>query len=401
MPARPVLHVTPYGGDAWGYGGIPRVVAAEVRELAARGVEVVVATTDACTASARLARPPDAPSRGPWATRSWRTEVRVFPNLSNRLAHDRQLFLPLGLRGWLEAHAGEFALAHLHGCHNLPGALAARRLQMAGVPYVLQPNGTAPRIERRRLAKLLFDRTVGRGVLSGAARVIAVSEAERGDLLALGVPAGRVVVIPNPVEAVGAQIPERGALRARLGLGDGPLVVYLGQLTPRKRVGDLLEAVARIASPSVRLLVAGPDRGCLDGLRRQAAALGLADRVSWAGVLEGADRLATLADADLVAYPSEREVFGLVPLEALLVGTPVVVGADSGCGEVVGRTGGGLLVAPGQPVALAAAISTVLSDPATWRCEAAQAAVTVRELFAPAVVAERLAELYASVERAP
>ena len=76
--------------------------------------------------------------------------VRVFPNLSNRLAYHLQLFLPLGLDRYLADHAGSFDVAHLHACRNLPGAIAASSsAARAGVPYVLAPNGTAPRIERR------------------------------------------------------------------------------------------------------------------------------------------------------------------------------------------------------------------------------------------------------------
>src|SRR5205809_904092 len=70
--------------------------------------------------------------------------VRAFPNFSNRLAYHLQLFLPIGLDRFLRAHAAAFDVAHLHACRNVPGVLAARRLRAAGVPYVLEPNGTAP-----------------------------------------------------------------------------------------------------------------------------------------------------------------------------------------------------------------------------------------------------------------
>ena len=69
-------------------------------------------------------------------------EVRVFPNLSNRLAYHLQLFLPFGLNKYLSDQAGSFDVAHLHACRNIPGAIAAYHLHRAGVPYVLAPNGT-------------------------------------------------------------------------------------------------------------------------------------------------------------------------------------------------------------------------------------------------------------------
>src|SRR5436190_9400832 len=126
--------------------------------------------------------------------------MRVFPNVSNRLTYHLQLFLPFGLNTYLSEFAGRFDVAHLHACRNAPGAIAAYHLHRAGVPYVLAPNGTAPRIERRRMAKRAFDLIAGRRMLGGAARVIAVSRAEREQLRDLGVASPAIRVIPNPVD---------------------------------------------------------------------------------------------------------------------------------------------------------------------------------------------------------
>jgi len=231
LPLR-VLHVAPYYEEAWAYGGIPRVVSRLARGLVRRGHRVTVCTTDVRDAASRL--PAEAERRG--AARG--VELRVFPNLSNRLAYHLQLFTPRGLGQFLRCAAADFDVAHLHGCHHLPGAIAARALAHAGVPYVLTPNGTAPRLERRRAAKWLFDRTLGRGMLPGAAGVLAVSDAERVQLAALGVPAAALRLLPNPLDLEELDPPlERGRFRARWRLGDAPLVLYLGMLTwPLARV---------------------------------------------------------------------------------------------------------------------------------------------------------------------
>src|SRR5206468_12959473 len=124
-------------------------------------------------------------------------------------------------------------------------------------------------------------------------------------------------------------------------------------------------------------------------LARQARALGVADRVVFAGLLEAGARLEALADADVVVYPSADEVFGLVPLEALLVGTPVGVADDSGCGEIIGQVGGGLVVPLGDAAALAGAIRQVLANRDQWRAAARDGAAQVRARFSGAVVAEQ------------
>src|SRR5207237_10260572 len=95
-------------------------------------------------------------------------------------------------------------------------------------------------------------------------------------------------------------------------------------------------------------------------IRRLVARRHLEARTIFTGLLCGRERLEALADADVVVYPSRDEVFGLVPLEALCSGTPVVVADDSGCGEVIARTGGGQIVSQGDASAVARAIADIL-----------------------------------------
>lgn len=392
-----LLHVTPYYEDAWAYGGIPRLASALARGLAARGHDVTVCTTDAGDADRRSALRSAASratladdGRGPG-----RLEVRVFPNLSNRLAYTWQAFCPVGLWSFLRRRAAAFDAAHIHGHRHLPGALAARALERAGVPYLVAPNGTAPRIERRRALKWAFDATLGRDLLRRASRILAVSDAERRDLAALGIPAGQVVVVPNPIDLREfADTPPRGRFRRRVGLGADPIVLYLGQLTPRKRLDVLVDALARLGRPEVRLVIAGNDRGLARTIRRRAAARGVNGRVHLTGLLRGLDRLSALVDADVFVYPSEHEVFGLAVFEAILCGTPVVVADDSGCAEHVARVGGGLVVPRGDAAATADAIAQVLGDPGTWRTAAREAAARVRARFASEVVSEQVERVY-------
>jgi glycosyltransferase involved in cell wall biosynthesis len=389
QPLR-ILHVTPYSPAAWAYGGIPRIAATLTRELARAGHHVTVCSTDACDEARRLSSDDAALPDGV----TW----RIFPNASNRLAYRWQFFTPVGLGGYLRRHASLFDVAHIHACRNLPGAVAARHLRTAGVPYVLAPNGTAPLIERRIAAKRLFDMVTFNRTVRDASGVLAVSESETRQLAALGIRDAAVHRVPNPVdleEFTPALDPR--AFRSRTGVGIEPVIAYLGQLTPRKRVDVLMAAFARLRTRDVRLVVAGNDGGEAGALRRMAHELGIAPRVTFTGLLTGRRRLELLAAADLVVYPSEHEVFGLVPLEALLAGTPVIVSDDCGCAEVVRATGGGSLVPPGDAHALAHAIDDMLAHPDTWRTEATAAQARVRAQFSPAAVTRTLTDVYRAV----
>lgn len=374
MDALNVLHVTPYYDDAWAYGGIPRAVTALTRALARRGHRVTVATTDAGTATTRASTPDG----------TLRDDVRrrVFPNVSNIVAYRLQLFTPLGLGRYLARHARDFDVVHLHACHNLPGVIAARQLARGGIPWVLSPHGTAGFIERRRLAKRVFDAALGRRVLRDAAAVTALTAVEHRELTARGVASARIHVVPAPIDLEDVDAASApGAFRAHHALGPGPLVTFLGTLTPRKRLDVLAAAFAQLGIAGARLVIAGNDMGSGHHARRAVDTLGLASRTRFTGLLTGRGRFAALADADVVACPAAHESFGLVAVEALLAGTPVVVADDSGCAEIIRSVGGGLVVRAGDAGALAAALRAILDDLAGWRAAARSAASVVRERY--------------------
>jgi glycosyltransferase involved in cell wall biosynthesis len=400
MTTLRILHVTPYYAGAWAYGGIPRLVPALVSGLSRRDHQVTVCTTDACSPTARASAAQARRNR--WQDWTWRDDergalVHVFPNVSNRMAYRFQLFLPIGLSRFLATRGRSFDIAHLHACRNLPTTLAARALGRAGIPVVLSPNGTAPRIERRMLAKAAYDLAFGDACRQATA-VLAVSEAERRQLLAHGVDAAVVRILPNPVDlAEFAQPVEPGRFRRRFGLGDAQVVLYLGRLSPRKRIEALVGAFASLGQERSVLVLAGADMGAGRSITRRVCSVGIGSRTVFTGLLEGRDRLEALADADVVVYAAQQEVFGLVALEALLSGTPVVVGDDSGCGEVVSQVGGGLLVPPGDEGALAGAVRDVLGSPAVWKRAAREAALRVRAEFGADRVCERLDEIYGDI----
>jgi glycosyltransferase involved in cell wall biosynthesis len=384
-----ILHVAPYYADAWAYGGIPRLVTTMATGLAARGHDVTVCTTDVA----------DAASRAPLSPRARDgVEVRVFRNISNRLAYRWQFFTPIGLRRFLRDEAASFDVGHIHACHNLPSAFAGAAFDRMDVPYVVSPNGTALRIERRQAAKRVFDAVFERGLLPRARRVLAVTETERRQLRSAGVRDGQIRVVPNPVdvrEFDGKADPVR--FRRAWELGSDPVVLYLGKITPRKGVDVLVRSMAHVSIPRARVVVAGNEMQAGSAYHRAIHQTAENSRVIRVGLLRGIERFDALTAADVVVYPSRDEIFGLVPLEALLAGRPVVVADDSGCGEVVRQTGGGLCVRYGDENALAAAVNAILADADRWKAHARDAAARVRALYAASVVCAHLQALYEEV----
>jgi glycosyltransferase involved in cell wall biosynthesis len=391
-----ILHVAPYSEHAWGYGGIPRVLAAVSHAQVSAGHQVTVCASDVADAHRRMTSQVTTRLR-PWPARFEPDglELRVFPNVSNTLAYHLQLFAPVGLAEFVRQRARSFDVAHLYACHNLPVATAARILHDAGVPYLLAPHGTAPLIERRKTAKWIFDKLFARRLLEDARLILAVSEAEKAQLLSLGVAPHRIRVVPNPIDLGAIRQPTpRGEFRRRWRLPWEKIVLYLGKLTPRKGVDVLLRAFAKLKHASTGLVIAGNDMGSERELRRIVREHSLQDRVLFTGLIRGEERFDLLADADVLAYPSRHEVFGLVPLEALICGTPVIVGDDNGCGEMIARTGGGKIVPHGDELALKRAISEMLDQPTLWRAAAAEAGKDVRRFYSGDSLTGQLGEIY-------
>lgn len=200
---------------------------------------------------------------------------------------------------------------------------------------------------------------------AGLDRVVAISEAVRAELLALGVPAARIRLIPSGIDLerfrplAEASAEARLEARARLGVAPGERVVgSAASLHPRKGQDVLIRAAARLATPPLLLLAGtGPARAGLEAL---AARLGVQARVRFLGQVEPVEPL--LAALDLFCLPSRKEGLGVAALEAMAAGLPVVASAVGGLAESVLPEETGLLVPPDDPEALARALERLLAD---------------------------------------
>ena len=351
-----ILHVTPYFAPAWAYGGPPRSVFELSRELVRRGHEVSILTTDALSATER-ASPSTEVSEG--------IEVHRCRNLSNYLAWRAQLFLPKGTVSWLRRRISDFDIVHLHMFRTIQNVLAHRYTVRMGIPYVLSPRGSLPRIVRGKTTKALFDLLFGRALLRDAGRLVALSEAEAAQYGAFGVLPARTAVVPNGINAAAYEsLPAPGTFKTAHGLDGKRLVTYVGRLNRRKGLEHLLAAFRGLAQDGadLQLVLMGPDEAYEPKLRGTARKWGLTERVTFPGMGGLNDKQAAFVDSEVVAYPAEHEPFGLVPFEALLCGRPVVVSDDSGCGDLVRQAHAGFAVPAGDVTALKRALEALLED---------------------------------------
>jgi phosphatidyl-myo-inositol alpha-mannosyltransferase len=238
-------------------------------------------------------------------------------------------------------------------------------------------------------------RPVGRAVLDRLALAVAVSEAAAGyHAGALGVPPSRFTVIPNGVEVARfADAAPFDDLRA-----DGrPLLLFVGRLEKRKGLEPLIRAFTLLKAdrPEVRLLVVG------DGAERDRCAellpAGLRADVTFLGRVDQADLPRYYATCDLYVSPAlGGESFGIVLLEAMAAGVPIVASDLPGYRSVARDGVQGRLVPPGDPRALADAIRLLLDNPSLRAAMAGEGQRTVAR-YDWSVVAAELRERYAAV----
>ncbi|MCU0259990.1 MAG: glycosyltransferase family 4 protein [Ilumatobacteraceae bacterium] len=237
---------------------------------------------------------------------------------------------------WLARRTGgrRFDVVH-HGGGTAPA--------VGGRPVVLTIHDLQYRTHPEYLSrtKLAYLRAVVPRSVRRAAVVTTPSEYVRGTVLdAFDVDPDRVMVVPHGYDPPSTDVVDEAAVRARFGLGSGPVLVYPAITHPHKRHRLLLEALARHwTDPDLRLVLLGSAGAAEPDVQRAIAAWGLESRVVRPGWVTDTDRDALLSIADALVFPSGYEGFGAPVLEAMAIGTPVVCSDHPALREVVADAG--------------------------------------------------------------
>jgi glycosyltransferase involved in cell wall biosynthesis len=220
----------------------------------------------------------------------------------------------------------------------------------------------------------------------------------------LGAPPDRIVAIPYNItddsyppagtDLAAFRAAARTAIAARYGLDmNKPMVVSLSRLHPFKGVDYLVEALAELSyiGMEAQALIIGPGRqtprfgdyGAY--LQQRAAAMGVAQQVRFAGLIERAAIREYLAAADAVVVPSVAESFNRVAVEAAAVGTPVIVTRTTGVSDYVREHGCGLAVEPRNSSAIAAGLARLFTDRALWAAMSARGPAMAAQFSSEAI----------------
>ncbi len=321
------------------YGGPATVLPQLARAQAMAGHDVEIVTTNAD-------HPRGVYRKGGWAALE-HSKVQVFYGT----VEFPSLCFSMGLAAYLRQAMASFDIVHVHGLYRFPPTYAAYQARKQGVPYIIRPHGSLDpylydKSSRSVSLKRLYERWFDLPNLHSASAIHYTAEEERERVAFLNLRAPSFVV-PNGLDWEQYRtLPPRGALRARWGLDDAPLVLFLGRLHFKKGLDLLIPAFDEVRKKiaAAQLVIVGPENDDYgEKVRGWVRERGLHNTVHFVGPLHGQDVAQAYVDADVFALPSYTENFGITVAEAMACALPVVISDQVNIHAEITQAGAGLV----------------------------------------------------------
>lgn len=293
---------------------------------------------------------------------------------------------------------------HVHGLYRFPPSYAAFAARRASKPYIVRPFGSLDpflysKSSRSVLLKRLYERLIDFPNLRQASALHFTATEEMRRAAYIG-SKGRSFVIPNPIDLSRYDVlPTRGRLREMWGIGNAPMVLFLGRLHHKKGLDLLIPAFKTVLArvPDARLVIAGPENDDWGaGMRALATELGLSNSVLFCGPLHGPDVTQAYVDADVFALTSYTENFGMTVVEAMAAGTPVLISDQVNISEDLAADSAALVVKC-DIREIAEGLLDLLSNGERRRLLARRGADTVRDRYSLPAVSSDLQSQYAAL----
>jgi glycosyltransferase involved in cell wall biosynthesis len=371
-------------------GGPAQAIFPMCRALGERGVEVLVATTDAQLAPEKVRMETPTEYKG--------VSTIFFPT---QWGDSFKFSQPMSV--WLDENVNGFDLVHIHAVFNHSSLIAARACRKNGVPYIVRPLGTLDpwSMQRKRIIKTAFWFVTGKKMLREAAAVHYTTKAE---MLAvensLSVTHGAVVPLGIELGETGNHFASSTPHAEQHIPPAEPYVVVMSRLHSKKGLEVLIDAFAEVVrSPEFsnwQLVLAGD--GAVDyvsSLKDKAKSTNCSHQIHFPGWLDGEDKKVFLRRAALLVLPSFQENFGLCVLEALTIGTPVLVSPHVNLAETIAVAGAGW-IADVNKDALAKTLKDALSSESELT-KRGQAGAELAKLFGWPQIAGELVALYQGI----
>lgn len=362
-----------------------------------KGHEVTVYTTDVFS--------PKSNERIRYRTRTIDgVRVHYFSNV----AEFSEMYISPAIVPAFRRNLNDFDLVHLHE-HRSFQNIAFLMGNTRKIQYVLQTHGIKQSEKAGTEGKPFhvatrrgYDQVFGKRLICGASKIIALTPSEKALLRASGAEEQRIAVIPNGVSPEDFARTGRNfgkdAFKERFGLSGRKVVMFVGRINKTKGLETLVKAFSLLQTKhgDIKLVIVGPDDGYLLVLKDLVSHLGINDKVVFTGLVGHEQTPNAYAAADVVVYPGIYEGFPVVPLEAGIMGKPLVVSDDPGMDYV--RDGGfGLTFRYGNENELKEALDRVLRDQRLARRLGKIGRKCILEKYTWDKVAGKIEELYLEI----
>jgi len=323
------------------YGGPSQMVLGLAPALVRQGVEVTVITTNSNGDTGQ--EPLNVPLNIP-------IEQEGYKIVYFRCSPFRRYKFSLDLLQWLNRHAQEFDIAHIHALFSPVSSAAAWVCRQKNLPYILRPLGTLDPADLRKKKQLkqLYVTLIERANLAGAAAVHFTSKQEAKVSVRFGV-ATRDLVIPLGVQHntdstdlrmnllmypefkfMNADAKNHSSTYPRSNPCSVPIVLFMSRIDPKKGLDLLIPALEKLLAEGVKFhfIMAGSNPQDSDyeaKIRWQIQASPLRSHTTITGFVTGELKAALLQAADIFVLPSYYENFGIAVAEAMVAGTPVII----------------------------------------------------------------------------
>lgn len=327
----------------------------------------VRATADLCTTLTLLGQPCEIATLGGHGAASSSTALnpRGVPVHCFSPSFPRRLGNSVQLARWLRRHAGDYDLIEVHGVFRATSLLAAHAARRSRVPYIVHPHGSLDPFDLRkhhavkRLLGPLFDRLL----LRPARALVLTSAVEMANAYSFGAPTPRFSVPPPILDDPG--VGDRDAFRARLDAGPATFVLlFMSRIDYKKGLIRTLRALERVRRDGIDavLVIAGTGTAAYEAtVAAEVEGLGIDAHVHFIGFVDGQAKVDAFAGADAFVLASDNENFGVVVVEALRAGLPVVISDRVAIAGDLGAAGAAVVVTP-DDAATAAGIATLARD---------------------------------------
>lgn len=352
-----ILHVSSFFKPSWEAGGAVRTTYEISRSLVQNGHDVTVYTTDGFSHRLNVEKNTAVFIDG--------IKTYYFKNLSLYLTKNMNLPIPYNATAVIKRNIKDFDVVHINGYRTFLAVVTHYYAVKYNIPYVLQPNGTVPFLGKKNQKKV-FDYFFGNSLVKDAKTIIVSSKLEASYYPKMfpDLDLSKIICIPEGINVENYyKLPEKGVFKEKYSIAKNDMVIlFLGRIHEIKGLTILIEAYSDLLKSydNVKLVIVGPDEGYLEKLKVLIANSNLENNVIFTGPIYEHEKTEAYIDADVFVLPSMYDSFGIVVLEALACGKPVIVTDRCGVSDFVENEVG--FVVEYDKAHLFKALNALLSD---------------------------------------